>query len=157
MNPNDFPWTEDQQVTVTNPTGESYKFKVHSKEYELAAGRSAKMPGYIAWIYVYGMASKLCQADDEFPRWNEEGFRQTYYEKVYSGFDPIVEEIAVEEKPLVETLEDPAEDTRDLPTNTPPSAEEIANDLAADEDTEEPGITDRAKIAPMKPKSKTRV
>lgn len=135
MNPQEFSWTEDQQVTVTNPTAESYKFKVHSKEYELGSGKSAKMPGYIAWVYVYGMASKLCQEDREFMRWNEEGFRQTYYEKVVSGTDPVVEEVKVEEQPLVQPLED--EDT----TETEP----------------EESAVDTSTVVPMKSKIKAKV
>lgn len=153
MDPKDFPWTEDQTVTVTNPTAESYKFKVHSKEYELGSGKSAKMPGYIAWVYVYGMASLLCQADREFMRWNEEGFRQTYYEKVYSGFDPVMEEIAVEEPSLVQEVQDEPE----VPTDTP-SAADMADSIAAEEDDQEPEEgelpkSDSSQVVPMKAKA----
>lgn len=152
MNPQDFSWTEDQQVTVINPTSESYKFKVHSKEYELGAGKTAKMPGYIAWVYVYGLASQLAQAAGEFNRWNEEGFRQTYYEKVTSGVEPVVQPVDVEEQPLVETLDDdelPAVETE--PAEEPeepsqPSEEEVA---ASEQKEPKPGIV------PMKPKAKS--
>lgn len=96
MNPLDFDWKEDQQVTVTNPTADSYKFKVHNKDYELPSGATAKMPGYIAWIYVYGLASKLCQEDNNFNRWNEEGYRKEYYSKLVVGVDNLVQTIEFE-------------------------------------------------------------
>lgn len=150
MKPDEFPWSEDQTVTVTNPTAETFKFKVHSKEYKLDAGKSAKMPGYIAWVYVYDMASQLCQADGEYMRWNEEGFRQTYYEKVYSGYDPIMEEIAVEEPSLVQEVED----TPEVPTDTP-SAADVADSIAAEEDEQEPAepVSGSTGVVPMKAKA----
>jgi hypothetical protein len=107
MNPKEFSWTEDQQVTVTNPTSENYKFKVHGKEYELGAGRTAKMPGFMAWVYVYGLASQLAQADGVFNRWNEEGFRQEYYERLVAGYDALVQTVEVEPQPVIETLDEP--------------------------------------------------
>lgn len=149
MDPKDFSWTEDQQVTVINPTSESFKFKVHAKEYQVGAGKSAKMPGYIAWVYVYGMASQLCQEDKEFMRWNEEGFRQTYYEKVVSGVDPVMQDIQVEEQPLVTTLDEPEEQSDVAPASIP-SATDVADSLAAEEDEQEPELTPQ--VAPMKPK-----
>lgn len=150
MKPDEFPWSEDQTVTVTNPTAETFKFKVHSKEYELGAGKSAKMPGYIAWVYVYGMASQLCQADDDFMRWNEEGFRQSYYEKIYSGFDPIMEEVVAEEPSLVQ----PVDDEPDEPADTP-SAADVADSIAAEEDEQEPeeSVSDSSGVVPMKAKA----
>lgn len=66
------------------------------------------MPGYIAWVYVYGLSTQLVQADGKFNRWNEEGFRQEYYEKLVSGVDPVMQAIEVEPQPLVETLDEPA-------------------------------------------------
>jgi hypothetical protein len=110
MNPKDFPWEADQQVTVTNPTGKPYEFKVHNKDYALGAGETAKMPGYIAWVYVYGLASLLCQEAKEFNRWNEEGFKQTYFEKVVIGADDVIEKIVVEPTVEVETVETGTED-----------------------------------------------
>lgn len=106
MDPKDFSWTEDQSVTVTNPTANPYKFMVHSKEYQLGAGQTAKMPGYIAWLYVYGLATQLAQADGKWSRWNEEEFRQEYYQKLIAGVAPLVETIEVEPEPEVELLED---------------------------------------------------
>lgn len=105
MNPDDFAWTEDQQITVTNPTSDDFKFKVHNKDYLLEAGRTAKMPGYIAWMYVYGQATKLVQADGKFNRWNEEGFRQQYYDKFIAGVDELVQVIETDE-PDVQTFTD---------------------------------------------------
>lgn len=107
MNPKEFSWTEDQQVTVTNPTSEDFKFKVHSKDYMLAAGRTAKMPGFIAWLYVYEQAVKMAQADKVFPSWNEEGFRNKYYDKFVIGVDDLVQMIDEEPEPTVNTFDSP--------------------------------------------------
>ncbi len=98
MNPKEFPWEEDQQVTVTNPTQKDFKFQVHSKEYEVKAGDTVKMPGFIAWLYVYGIASLMCQADNQFNRWNEEGFRNTYYERVIVSTEDVVQVVVPEPK-----------------------------------------------------------
>lgn len=130
MNPKEFDWKEDQQVTVTNPTKADYKFLVHSKEYIVPAGQTAKMPGYIAWVYVYGLASQMAQADNNFLHWNEEGFRKTYFDKVVAGKEDVVQ--AVVPEPTVEPVEFTAED----------------EDEPLDEPAEEP------KIAPMKKKTK---
>lgn len=109
MNPKEFSWAEDQSVTVTNPTDKDYPFKVHNKEYMIKAGQTAKMPGYIAWVYVYGLASQIAQADKTFSRWNEEGFRTQYYEKLVVGADDVVQTIVSE--PTVETFADPESKT----------------------------------------------
>lgn len=124
MNPQDFSWTEDQQVTVTNPTAEDYTFKVHNKEYVLGAGRTAKMPGYIAWVYVYGLSTQLAQADGTFNRWNEEGYRQTYYDKLVSGVDNLVQTIEIEPEPVIQTFDDVEEaEEANPPANTGTSYE----------------------------------
>lgn len=102
MKPSEFDWQEDQQVTVTNPTENDYPFKVHNKDYELKAGETAKMPGYIAWVYVYGVASEMCQKANEFNRWNEEGFRNKYYDKIVVATDAVIEKIEVQ--PTIETI-----------------------------------------------------
>lgn len=143
MNPLEFSWTEDQQITVTNPTAETYKFKVHSKEYQIEPGRSAKMPGYIAWVYVYGLSTQLAQADGVFNRWNEEGFRQEYYEKLVSGVDPVMQAVEIEPQPLVETLDEPAEQSE---------PEEPADE---EEGEPEPAEPVSSKVEPMKPKATT--
>jgi hypothetical protein len=109
MNPQDFAWSEDQQVTVTNPTGEPYDFQVHGKAYQVGPGKTVKMAGYIAWVYVYNMASRLCQDADEWNRWNEENFRQQYYDKVVIGQDELIQAVEVQEDPAaVETFEEDA-------------------------------------------------
>lgn len=65
------------------------------------------MPGYIAWVYVYGLATQLAQADGVFNRWNEEGFRQEYYDKLVSGVDAIVQSVeTVEDEPEVTTFDE---------------------------------------------------
>jgi hypothetical protein len=105
MNPQDFSWSEDQQVTVTNPTTKTYHFKVHNKDYAVEAGQTVKMAGYMAWLYVHGLATQMCQADDKFSRWNEEGFRQEYYDKLVAGADELVKEVEVE--PVIEPVDAP--------------------------------------------------
>lgn len=147
MNPKEFSWSEDQQVTVTNPTEQPYIFKVHNKQYELGAHKTAKMPGFIAWVYVYGLSSQMCQADGNFQRWNEEGYRQEYYEKLVKNIDSIMQVVEEEAEPLVNTFEEEDIDESDLPSNTP-SATDIANTLA-EEDTPPPSepATSGAKTA----------
>ena len=102
-----FSWTEDQQVTVTNPTSEDFTWKVHGKDYLLGAGKTAKMPGFIAWLYVYGQSVKMVQADGKFGRWNEEGFRQEYFDKFVAGVDDLVQIVQEEPEPEVHTFDDP--------------------------------------------------
>lgn len=140
MKPTEFNWTEDQQVTVINPTEAPYKFKVHNKEYEVGAGKTVRMPGYIAWVYVYGLASKICQANGEFNRWNEEGFRQTYFEQLVAGVDSVMQTVEpVEEEPTVETFDEVA---------TTPEEE----GTTPEEDDSEP----QTAVAPMKAASRGR-
>ena len=103
MNPKEFSWSADQQVTVVNPTKSDFKFMVHSKEYVVGAGRMAKMPGYIAWVYVNKLATKQATEKGDFIRWNEEGFRKTYYDKLFVGADDIVQTVEIE--PQVESLD----------------------------------------------------
>lgn len=105
MNPKEFNWTESQQITVTNPTAELFTWQVHGKKYELAAGQSASMPGYLAWLYVYGQACKKAQAAGMWNRWNEEEIRKEYYEKFVAGVQPIMQSIEVE-KSLVQAVDD---------------------------------------------------
>lgn len=107
MSPKEFDWSEDQQVTVTNPTKDDYTFKVHSKDYKVEAGATYKFPGFIAWVYVYGLATQMAQADKNWIHWNEEGFRKQYYDKIVVGADGVVEK--VEPEPLVEKIEAPVE------------------------------------------------
>lgn len=104
MNPKDFSWTEEQSVTVTNPTEKDYTFMVHSKPYVVKAGQTARMPGYIAWVYTYGLATQMSQADKTWGRWNEEGFRNKYYDRIVVGADNVVEFVAPEPEVEVETF-----------------------------------------------------
>lgn len=101
MRPDEFSWKEDQQVTVTNPTADDFTWKVHGKEYRLDSGKTAKMPGFIAWLYVYNQAVKAAEADGVWTRWNEEGFRQTYYERFVAGVDELVQVVENEPEPEV--------------------------------------------------------
>lgn len=151
MNPKEFSWTEDQQVTVTNPTDLPYKFKVHNKEYELGAHKTAKMPGYIAWVFVYGLSSQICQAEGNFLRWNEEGYRQEYYDRLVKNVDSIMQAVEEEDEPAVNTFdEEDAEDPDDIPADTPTAAA-AANALAGDEDEEEGEPDQPAETPPPAP------
>ena len=69
------------------------------------------MPGYIAWLYVYGQATKMAQADGVFNRWNEEGFKKSYYEKFFVGADSLVQVIEPVEPEIQTFEEDPAPGT----------------------------------------------
>lgn len=153
MNPDEFSWNEDEHVTVTNPTAETYVWKVHNKEYQLAPGKTAKMPGYIAWVYVYGLSTQLAQADGVFNRWNEEGFRQEYYEKLVSGVDNIVQAVEVQPAPLVETLDDDEDEF--VPEDQLPAGGETYEPTIDPSDDEE-GEDESAKPAPVsaQPKAK---
>jgi hypothetical protein len=112
MDPKEFSWSEDQQVTVTNPTAKPYKFMVHGKAYEVGAGKTVKMPGYIAWVYVYGQSVKAMQDDGTFTSLNDEGFKQTYYEKFVAGVDSVIQQVQ-EVEPEVNTFEDVSLDTQE--------------------------------------------
>lgn len=110
MNPQEFSWTEDQQVTVTNPTSEAFTFKVHNKEYQVGAGKTARMPGYMAWLYVYNQAVKKAQADKVFSRWNEEELRKEYYEKFIVGADPVMQTVQEAPQSGAQVLDDAEDD-----------------------------------------------
>ena len=69
------------------------------------------MAGFIAWIYVYGQASKMAQADGVFNRWNEEGFRQQYYDKFVAGMDSVVQVVEVAPQVEIQTYDPPAPGT----------------------------------------------
>lgn len=115
MNPTKFNWTEDQQVTVTNPTSEDFRWKVHGKDYLLGAGKTAKMPGFIAWLYVYNQAVKAVQADGKFNRWNDEGFQEEYYDRFVVGVDELVQIVEAEPEPEVTVFGDNTETTANEP------------------------------------------
>jgi hypothetical protein len=111
MNPKEFGWTEDQQVTVVNPTKDDFTFKVYNKDYIVEAGRMAKMPGYIAWMFVYKLSTKMAVDNGDFIHWNEEGFRKTYYDKLVVGIDDIVQNVTVE--PVVSTFDVTEDEIKD--------------------------------------------
>lgn len=106
MNPKEFGWEESQQVTVTNPTEKDYRFKVYNKDYEVKAGQTVKMPGFIAWVYVYGLACQMAQENNDFIHWNEEGFRARYYAKVAQSAADTLEVIETEQEADTETFEE---------------------------------------------------
>lgn len=161
MNPQEFAWTEDQQVTVTNPTTETFKWKVHNKEYELGAGKTAKMPGYIAWVYVYGQAVKKVQADGFFNCWNEEDFRPSYYDQFVVGADQLVQTVEEVQTPLVEELDDepesPEESTDqapELPQGNMPAVNQDDEPTNATELNPGVGQSTVPAVAPMQPAKK---
>lgn len=130
MDPKEFSWTEDQQVTVKNPTKEDFNFKVHSKDYVVKAGKTVKMPGYIAWVYVYHIACQLAQNTNvrvdenknkisEYIRWNEEGFRQSYFEKFVVGTEALVQEVIEEPEIEFDEVDDEGELDKEEVSNTP--------------------------------------
>lgn len=116
MNPKEFGWSDDQQVTVTNPTNKNFTFKVHGKEYEMPANESAIMPGYIAWVYVYKLATQLCLAEGKFLHWNEEGFRKQYYDRIVKSKSPAIQSILPEAK--IEAVATGVADGEAEPTDT---------------------------------------
>lgn len=127
MNPKEFWWKEDQQVTVRNVTEKDFNFLVHSKSYSVAAGQMVKMPGYIAWVFVYKLASQLAQEANDALHWNEEGFRKKYFEKLVVGVDDVVQEIVVDE----------------------PAFDVIEDDEDGEEEVIEPIVSDSSEIKPM--------
>lgn len=112
MNPKEFPWDESQQITVTNPTKSAFPFKVHNKDYVVEAGETVKMPGFMAWVYVYNQAVKAAQADGVFYKWNEEGFRKEYFDKFVAGIDDIVQ--AIETQPQIQPMAQPVEKPKEV-------------------------------------------
>jgi hypothetical protein len=121
MNPQEFPWTADQQVTVKNTTEHDHHFMVHGKSYLVRAHKASRFAGYIAWIYVYEMAVKQAQADGKFESWNDEGFREPYYQKFVQKVDALAEEVPIEEDIEADTGDEvDLEDTPEEPPNPPP-------------------------------------
>jgi hypothetical protein len=161
MNPKEFSWSEDQQVTVVNPTDNPYKFKVHNKDYAVGAHKTVKMPGYIAWVYVYGLSTQLAQADGVFNRWNEEDFRPTYYEKLVKSVDALVQDVEEIEEPEVtstfDEIDEPDEpDTTEEPDQPGEPDKEEQPDPAPAADSQPTPELERegaapANIQPMKP------
>lgn len=110
MDPKEFDWQESQQVTVTNPTDEAYTFKVHGNSYSVSAGQTVKMPGFVAWVYVYGLSVRIAQSTNvvedkngnktsDFQHWNEEGFRKQYFDKLVVEREPVMQ--VIEEAPQI--------------------------------------------------------
>jgi hypothetical protein len=119
MNPKEFGWDESQQVTVTNPTGKDYRFKVHNKDYEVKAGQTVKMPGFIAWVYVYGLSTQIAQDENKFSHWNEEGFRQQYYTRLTQDVDNVIQVVETEPETFEEDGEEMADDEASEETAEP--------------------------------------
>ena len=137
MNPKDFPWDESQQVTVVNPTKDDYKFKAHNKDYEVKAGQTVKMAGWIGWLYVYGLSCKMAQEAGDFIHWNEEGFRQKYYEKLIVGADSVLQEVVVAPEPTFEAFEEDV--LGDDPAETPDNEDSLVQDKGENVEKKAPG------------------
>jgi hypothetical protein len=118
MNPKDFSWSEDQRVVVTNPTDKDYNFKVHNKDYTVKAGGSVKMPGFIAWKYVYDMAAQSAQDDGDFVNWGVEGVRKQHFEKFVTSIEDTVQQVEDVKPVELETVSTPKE-TKTEKDNTP--------------------------------------
>lgn len=100
MNPKDFDWGTDQQVTVQNPTSKTHSFQVHSKFYEVGPNETVRMPGFMAWVFVYTLALELAQKAGEYEnKWNDITVRQKYYNKVIVGADELIQKIEPVEEP----------------------------------------------------------
>lgn len=135
MNPKEFNWTADQQVVVINPTSKAFRFQVHSKWYEVPAGKTVKMPGFIAWSYVYKLAVEMAVAAKDFDKWNEDGVHQEYYDKVVVSVEEIIQQVVEAEKDVT-TFDD----------------EETDPDSSAGEDESDEETEDDERIEPMKQK-----
>lgn len=128
MDPKDFNWSSDQQVTVTNPTAEDFAFKVYGKEYVVESGSTVKMPGYIAWIYTHKISVKEAQRDGGFINWNDKGSRQEYYQRFVIGSEELVQ--VAKPEPKFERLDKPVDEedstptANDAPLDTPSEREE---------------------------------
>lgn len=119
MNPKDFEWTEEQQVTVTNPTAERFTWQVHGKEYSLEGGQAASMPGYLAWVYVYGQACLAAQAEKMWDQWNDLPIRKEFYARFVAGVQPLMSVTPIE-KSLVEPVADSSDGEEGSPTEEDP-------------------------------------
>lgn len=105
------------------------------------------MPGYIAWMYVSGLASRMCQEDGNFARWNEEGYRQEYFDKLVVGVDQLVQEIEFEPE-LVQRI-DPV--TKQEVLETVPAPGHGGTYTPAVEPPRDPGY---GKVKPLQRKKK---
>jgi hypothetical protein len=116
MDPKEFDWNETQQVTVTNPTKNDYRFKVFNKDYEVKAGRTARMPGYHAMLFVDGLAKLMAQEDKKFANMIDPELRKEYHDKIIVGADPVMQDIdIVEDSGDVEDLSLPEAPGRGRP------------------------------------------
>lgn len=152
MNPKEFGWEANEQVTVINSTDEAFRFQVNAKLYEVGAGQKAKMAGHIAWLYCYKLAQKIALSTNierdkdgrnktsDFQHWNDEGFRQKLYNKLVVGRENAVTVISDEEEP--ETFDEPPETFED------------ADETQEDDVTEpqEGDVSTQTKVKPMKRK-----
>jgi hypothetical protein len=132
MNPKDFDWDQDQQVTVTNPTAKAHSFQVHSKFYEVGPHETVRMPGFMAWVFVYTLALELAQRAGEYEnKWNDASVRQRYYNKVIVGADELIQKIEPVETSPIEKAE--KGETRAVAAAKAAKEAQAAADRAAEE------------------------
>jgi hypothetical protein len=96
MNPKEFDWREDQQVTVTNPTAADFLFQGVNKKFVVKAGQTVKLNGYVAMLFVYKLAIQMAQNDGQFINFIDEDFRKKYYDKLVVGVDEDVQIVDVQ-------------------------------------------------------------
>lgn len=129
MDPKEFNWKAEQQVVVTNPTSKNFRFQVHSKWYEVGSAQTVKMPGFIAWSYVYKMAVGMAITDKNFKKWNEDGVHQTYYDKIVVSVEEVIQQVStVEEAVTTFNAEDLDDDSLDDNGESDESDEDSGDD-----------------------------
>lgn len=115
MSPKDFDWTHDQTVVVSNPTEHDFRFSVHSKEYMIRAGKTAELPGYIAWSYVDGIARHVANEKGQGQDMIDPVKRLEHFDKYIVGINELVREVADEEEPEVTVFGDDRPTAVDAP------------------------------------------
>jgi hypothetical protein len=105
MDPKDFGWTHDQIVEVVNPTAEPFRFQVYSKTYEVPAGKTVEMIGFIAWKYVNDIARQVANEKGHGADMLDDEKRRTHFEKYIVGTHEVMREVKeVEAEPEVTVL-----------------------------------------------------
>lgn len=143
MNPREFGWDRDQQITVKNPTKNDFKFQVNSKYYQVNAGKSAKMPGFIAWTYVYKISQQMALEAGDFQHWNDINVRKRYFSNVVVDKGQLIQSVdeQPEPEPEFETFETEPEGSND---------KEIERNKDASHDEEKPAgvntVADKEKV-----------
>lgn len=147
MDPKEFNWKAEQQVVVTNPTSKNFKFQVHSKWYEVGSAKTVKMPGFIAWAYVYKLAVQMAVSAGDFDKWNEDGIHQKYYDKIVVSVEEVIQQVATVEEG-VKTFE--SEDLGDDPLGDEDESTEDETEESEETGDEDPS---NSGVKPMERRS----